>query len=45
MRIFEKEVGIASLFGGSVGSDEPELAIDEGVSEGSVVPSLQFVPD
>ena len=41
----EKEVGITSLFGGSVASDEPELAIDEGVPESSVVPNLQFVPD
>ena len=41
----EKEVGITSPFAGSVASDEPELAIDEGVPESSVVPSLQFVPD
>ena len=41
----EKEVGITSLFGGSFVSDEPELAIDEGVPESSVVPNLQFVPD
>ena len=34
-----------SLFGGSVASDEPELAIDEGVPESSVVPNLQFVPN
>ena len=33
----EKEVGITSPFGGSVASDEPELAIDEGVPESSVV--------
>ena len=32
-------------FGGSVAGDEPELAIDEGVPESSVVPNLQFVPD
>ena len=41
----EKEVGITSSFGGSVASDEPELANDEGVPESSVVPNLQFVPD
>ena len=40
----EKEVGITSPFGGSVASDEPELAIDEGVPESSVVPNLQFIP-
>ena len=34
-----------SPFGGSVASDEPELAIDEGVPESSVVPNLQFVPN
>ena len=41
----EKEVGITSPFGGSVASDEPELAIDEGVPESSVVSNLQFVAD
>ena len=41
----EKEVGITSPFGESVASDEPELTIDEGVPESSVVPNLQFVPD
>ena len=41
----EKEVGIISHFDGSVASDKPELAIDEGVSESSVVPNLHFVPD
>ena len=41
----EKEVEVRSPFGGSVASDEPELAIDEGVPECSVVPNLQFVPD
>ena len=45
MRKSEKEVGITSLFGGSVASDEPELVIDEGVPESSVVPNLQFVAD
>ena len=35
---------ITSPFGGIVASDEPELAIDEGVPERSVVPILQFVP-
>ena len=41
----EKEVGITSLFGVSVASDESELAIHEGVPESGVVPNLQFVPD
>ena len=41
----EKEVGITSPFGGSVARGEPELAIDEGVPESSVVPNLHFVPD
>ena len=41
----EEEVAIRSLFGGSVASDDRELAIDEGVPESSVVPNLQFIPD
>ena len=41
----EEEVGTRSPFGGSVTSDDRELANDEGVPEGSVVPNLQFVPD
>ena len=41
----KREVGSTSPFGGIVASDEPELAIDEGVPESSVVPNLQFVPD
>ena len=41
----EKEVGSRSPFGGSVASDEPELAIVEGVPESSVVPNLRFVPN
>ena len=41
----EEEVGTRSPFGVSVASDEPELAIDEGVPEISVVPNLQFFPD
>ena len=40
-----KEVGITSPFGGSLATDEPELAIDEGVPKSSVVPNLQFFPD
>ena len=40
-----EEVGITSLFGGSVASNERELAIDEGVPESNVVPNLHFVPD
>ena len=39
------EVTVMSPFGGSVASDEPELAIDEGVPESCVVPNLQFVPN
>ena len=38
------EVGITSLFGGSVASDERELAIHEGVAASSWVPSFHFVP-
>ena len=34
-----------SPFGGSIASDEPELAIGEGVPESSIVPDLQFVPN
>ena len=41
----DEEVGVRSPFGGSVASDEPELAIDEGVPESSIVPNLQFVPN
>ena len=41
----EREVVSRSPFGGSVASDEPELSIDEGVPESSVVPNLQFVPN
>ena len=41
----EEEVGNRSPFGGSVASDDRELAIDESVPESSVVPNLQFVPD
>ena len=41
----EEEVGTRSPFGGSVASDDRELAIDEGVPESSVVPNLQFVPN
>ena len=41
----KKEVGITSHFGESVVSNEPELAIDEGIPESSVVPNLHFVPD
>ena len=39
----DEEVGVRSPFGGSVASDEPELAIDEGIPESSIVPNLQFV--
>ena len=45
MSEFEEEVGTRSPFGGSVASDDLELAMDEGVPESSVVPNLQFVPN
>ena len=41
----DEEVGIRSPFGGSVASDEPELTIDEGVQESSIVPELHCVPN
>ena len=41
----EREVGSRSPFGGKVARNEPELAIDEGVPESSVVPNLHFVPN
>ena len=41
----DEEVGVRSPFGRSVASDEPKLAIDEGVPESSIVPDLQFVPN
>ena len=44
MSTTEAEVGITSLFGGIVYSDERQLSIDEGVSGSSAVPYLQFVP-
>ena len=45
MTTTEEEVGITSHFGGSIASDERELAIDDGVPEINAVPDLQFVPD
>ena len=45
MSATEEEVRLTSPFGGSVASDERELAIDDGVRESNVVPTLQFVPD
>ena len=45
MRKSDEEVRVKSPFGGSVASDKPELAIDEGVPESSIVPDLQFVPN
>ena len=41
----DEEVRVMSPFGGSIASDKPELAIDEGVLESSSVPNLQFVPN
>ena len=45
MSTTEEEVRITSFFGGSVSSDDRELAIDEGVPGSSAVPNLQFVPN
>ena len=45
MSTTEEEVEITCPFGGSVASDERELAVDEGVPESNVVPNLQFVRD
>ena len=45
MSTTEQEAGMTSPFGGSVASDEQELAIDEIVPESNAVPILQFVPD
>ena len=40
----KEEVGISSPFGGSVSSDERQLAVDAGVFGSSAVPDWQFVP-
>ena len=45
MRSTAEDVRITTLFGGSVASDERELAIDEGDSASSSVRSFHFVPD
>ena len=45
MSTTEEEVSITSPFGGSVSSDERELANDEIVTGRSAVPNLQVVPD
>ena len=45
MNSIEDEVGITSSFGGSVVSDERELAIDEGLAASKSFPSFHFVPD
>ena len=45
MSASEEEVRITSPFGGSVASDERELAIDESFPQSNAVPNLQFVPD
>ena len=45
MSTTEEEVEITTPFGGSVASDEQELAIDEAVPESSAVPNWHFVPD
>ena len=44
MSEYEEEVGTRSPFGGSAASDDREMAIDEGIPESSVVPTLHFVP-
>ena len=41
----DEEMRVMFPFGGSDASDEPELAIDEGVPESSIVPHLHFVPN
>ena len=45
MSASEEEVRITSPFGGSIASDERELAIDESVPQTNAVPNLQFVPN
>ena len=45
MSASEEEVRITSPFGGSVDSEERELAIDESVPQSNAVPKLPFVPD
>ena len=45
MSASEQEVRITSPFGGSIASDERELAIDESVPQSNAVPHLQLVPD
>ena len=45
MSVSEEEVKITSPFGGSVASDELELAIDDGVPQSNAVPNVQFVAD
>ena len=45
MSATEGEVEITSPFGGSVASDERELAIDESAPRSSAVSNLQIVPD
>ena len=45
MSTTEEKVGLTYPFGGTVASDERELAIDEGVPGSNAVPNLQFVPD
>ena len=45
MSTTEEEIGITSPFGGSVASDERELAVDEGVPGSNAVRNFQFVLD
>ena len=45
MSKLDEEMRVMSPFGGSIASDEPELAIDAGVPESSIVPNLHFVPN
>ena len=45
LKTAEEEIEITSPSGGSVASDERELAHDDGVPERNANPNLQFVPN